>query len=329
MAQKTEENAPAQSPAMADELQALRGMIAKDGSAAKVVDSAMEWIATAVSRINGPGSGTRAVCAFRIQRPSGMLKSLRVMMGGAAASSEITVERPGLARGGAHESSIVVFEGENHPIVNAFNKALGQKYKIACAPITNSEGTWGCYMVACTEEDMDVAAVSRPLRVVTRVINEQLARQAGSIVKSVSENNPRTVIDTNALLGQLDLLLACSADTKSTVAVLAFSLSVRPGGDVNNVRRLIRQSARAVLASTRPMDVASILGDDAIIVVLPKADESVCKVVEARIRKRLRETLPAAAGGGFSFSVLSSASAASVELFTAIAAKARAGSAPV
>lgn len=313
-----------------DDVATLRGAISKISTAAKVIEIAASWLVDVLNRIpSGSGTSVRCVAGFRVQRPAGTLKSIVVYAGASAANVSIQIERTGIMSGDALVPQVVPHESAADPFVSAFQKALGTQFIVAVVPISNSKGLWGAIALGFQSNDFQFEVPARLLRVLARILNNQLQQLEGQTVSTVIDPNPRCAVSVDDFLTHVDLLLACAPKKGPGVALLACGLRGGAGTEPGVVRRLIRQVAQRILEATRGMDVATILDDDVAIVALPRADEATCGMVTERIRAHLRRHLPQATSGGFAFQVLDATTSGSREMLKKIANGARKAATPI
>ncbi|MFN0205074.1 MAG: hypothetical protein ACKVS6_02025 [Planctomycetota bacterium] len=308
----------------------LRASILKITTGAKIVEAAVDWIQNVLVKIpSGDAAAVRVVAGFRVQRPSGSLKSIKVYSRGNAVETTFSIERVGLFGGNNPVLQVLAHEKPHDPFVTSFQKALSQELTIASVPIMNLKGIWGSICIGFKQSDLTFESAERILRVVVRVVNDQLSKHEIPQAQAILNTAPRSILPVDEFLGNLDLLLACSPKGAPGAGIIAFSLKAKTSDDAAAIKRMIRQVAQRAIDISRSLDTVTIVGDDTVLLVLPRADQAVCANVISRLQNKLKATIPAAASGGFTSTTLDATANSSMELFESLASKSRAAAAPI
>jgi hypothetical protein len=307
-----------------DDAAALRAAIHKLTTGTRVIDAAVAWINNVLSRVPpGDGQGYRFIAGFRVQRPQGTLKSIRVMAGGGDSDLDLTIERIGLSARGQPTDPLVVIEGATHPLSVAVQKSTGQELYFAGIPIRSRKSIYGAMFIGYKRDDMAADIPVRCLRIAAKLIEDQLSKYEGPGVQTVLSAVPRATTGVEDFLGQVDLLLAFTSKNGPGIGICAFALRCREKDELGTVKRMVHQVAQRALDLTRTVDLVTIVGHDTILIAMPKASERTCRDVAERLRRQSYNNIPAVARAGVATLSLDATARLSLETLERLAEQAR------
>jgi hypothetical protein len=249
---------------------------------------------------------SRTVACLRLARPSGVLRSVRVLVNGEVKSEKVNAPRAALAGFGAKAADVSLRSAEGDPLLESFRAFDPSIVKVLTAPVFGVQGLWGLLCAAAFNGDEDLPWIQQAARIASRRLSDFLESQQNVLKCTVLDANPKAPLDLNTFLARFELLAAQTPDEggerqrKIGLSILVYSCGALTP-DPNARRRWIQTVARASLGAAREGDFAAILGDEAIAFALTDADAGACGAVAQRVRAMLSRTLPEAALGGFAY----------------------------
>jgi hypothetical protein len=291
-------------PSQAD-LELLRVQFLTCGAVTQAVDIAAGWFSKTLTTAPSK-AGSRTVACLRLARPSGVLRSVRILVDGAAKDQKLNVPRAALAGFGVKSADVAVRNRADDPLVVAFRAMDPTIVHVLTAPVFGVQGLWGLLCVGHGNGEEHAAFVLQCARAASRRLSEYLESQQNVLKCTILDANPRAPLDLNAFLTRVGLGAASEPvetgerQAKESLAILVYSCGALTP-DANARRRWIQTVARAAISATRSGDFASVLGDEAIAFALTGADPGACGAVAQRVRASLARQLPEASLGGFAY----------------------------